>query len=304
MADIRSQVQATLDTFQASVTEASEQVAELESLMDTMDQAFEDFFNEMQQETQQRIRDLNRLQAQCHKVEADVGRLAAETNSGLGGAESELGSDMDKLDDGTSKMIADNDGLQGHVEESDNTLQSLLDQIGEAADNVGSKAKSAIAQVIDVGERAGDTFGNTLVDGLKGVNGQLDDAFNSFQQEANGLVNEVEDNVQTLAQSVAEAAQNFAEEAQNQGKAAESGLMDAVGNLESSFMGNLGELGDNVQSFVDNFTQLSEMFTNVTESAVTTVGEVGDAMDSVNIGLKGVVGTIQNVKDILDEISL
>lgn len=304
MADIRSQVQATLDAFQASVTEASEQVAELEGLMDTMDQAFEDFFNEMQRETQQRIRDLNRLQAQCHKVEADVGRLAAETNSGLGSASSEIGSDMDKLDDGTSKMIADNDSLQGHVEESDNTLQSLLDQVAEAADNVGNKAKSAITQVIAVGERAGDTFGNTLVDGLKGVNGQLDEAFNGFQQEANSLISEVEDNVQTLAQSVTEAAQNFAEEAQNQGKAAESGLMDAVGNLESSFMGNLGELGDNVQSFVDNFTQLSEMFTSVTESAVTTVGEVGDAMDSVNIGLKGVVGTIQNVKDILDEISL
>jgi phage-related protein len=304
MADMRSQVQSVLEGFQSSVTEASEQVAELEGLMDTMDQAFEDFFNEMQQETQQRIRDLNKLQAQCHKVETDVGRLVAETNSALGGAESEVGSDIDKLEEGTTKMIADNDGLQGHIEDSDNTVQNLIDQIAEGAENVGSKAKSAIEHVISVGERTADTFGNTLVDGLKSVNSTVEEAFNGFQQDANNLVNEVQDNVQNLAQSVTDAAQSFAEEVQNQGKSAESGLMDAVGNLENSFLGNLGELGDNVQSFVDNFTQLSEMFTNVTESAVTTVGEIGDAMDSVNIGLKGVVGTIQNVKDILDEISL
>lgn len=304
MADIRAQVQAQLQAFKAAIDQSNQQVQELEGLMDNLDHEFESFASHLQSETQQHLKMLNGMTAKCHSLDSELTQVFTELTSTISAAEGHLDQEVNELEKESANLQRWNDGFVHKLEEADHDVERIVQDVGHHAQEAAHKIDEAANHIIETGHKTANKFGNELVDHVNSIHQKTDQVFHEFEQEANNHLHDLEQEVGNYGHHLTEQAQHFAEQAQNSGNEAKEKMMNTVHELEQGVMGHLGDLGQNVEHFHDSFIKMSEFITHLTAEGVETVDALGQAMDTVNVGLNGVAETVSNVKEILDEIGL
>ena len=304
MASISAHVQAQLHAAKAAIDQAYQQVQDLDGMMDSLDHEFDTFTSHLLSETQQHLKLLNGLTSQCHVLDSELTQVFTELSSAMHTAEGQLGGEVTELEKEGGNLLRWNDGFIHMLEESDHTVEQVVQDVGHVADEVSHKVGEAAHHIIETGEQTANKFGNELVHHVKGLHDKVDQIYHGFEQEANNRLHDLEHEVSNYSTHLVEQAQHFAEHAQHAGHEAKEKLMSSVHELENGVVGHLTDLSHNVQHFHDSFMKMAEFVTNLTTEGIEVVGELGHAMDATNVGLNGVAKTVSNVKEILDEISL
>lgn len=304
MADLHASVQAQLQAFKAAIDQANGHVLEVDGLMDSLDHEFETFASHLHSETEQHLTLIHGLTAQCHALDSELTQLFGELGSLVVSAEQDLGHEVDVLEKEAINLQHENDSFVQKTEEADHSVQQIVQDAGHLADDTNGKIHEASQHIIETGHQAANKFGNELVHHVTDLHQKIETTYHGFEQQANNHLQTLEHEVQGYASHVGEQAQHFADQAHSAGNAAKDKLMSSLHDLEQGVTGHLGDLGHNVEQFHDSFMKLSEFITTLSGEGVNAVGELGQAMDATNVGLNGVVKTVTNVKEILDEIHL
>jgi cell division septum initiation protein DivIVA len=304
MADLHASVQAQLHAFKAAIDLANGHVMEVDALMTTLDHEFDSFAAHVQSETAQHLTLLHGLTAQCHALDGELTHAFGDLSHAVSAAEQDLGQEVDTLEKEATNLQHENDGFVQKTEEADHSVEQIVQEAGHFADDTNAKVHDAAQHIIDTGHQTAEKFGNELVHHVNDLHQKIDQTYHGFEQDANNHLHTLEQDVHGYASHVSEQAQHFADQAHNAGNAAKDKLMATVHDLEHGVTGHLGDLAHDIQGFHDSFMKLSEFITTLTSEGVDAVSELGQAMDAANVGLNGVVKTVTNVKDILDEIHL
>lgn len=304
MASIQATVHAQLQAFKAALEQANQHIVEVESLLDNLDHEFDSFAAHLQSETEQHLGRLHTLTSQCHSLDGELTQAFGELGEALTATEDAAAPCVDETVKKVAELQNDNDGLVHKIDEADHSVEQLVQEVGHLAEDTSHKVNDAAQHIIETGHQTANKFGNELVHHVTELHQKVEQTFHSFEQEANNHLHDLEQEVGGYAQHIGEQAHHFAEHAQNAGNAAKDKLVSSVGELENGVMGHLGDLGQNIQHFHDDFMKLSEFITSLSTEGIEVVGEVGEAIGTINVGLNGVVKTVSNVKEILDEIGL
>ncbi len=304
MADLHASVQAQLHAFKAAIDQANQHVMEVDALMNTLDHEFETFASHLQTETEQHLTLLHGLTAQCHSLDSELAHAFGDLSHAVSAAEQELGQEVAELEKEATNLQHENDGFVQRTEESDHSVEQIVQDTSHFADDTNAKVHEAAQHIIDTGHQTAEKFGNELVHHVTDLHQKIDQTYHGFEQEANNHLHELGQEVHSYASHVSEQAQHFADQAHNAGNAAKDKLMASVHELEHGVTGHLGDLGHDIQTFHDSFMKLSEFITTLSNEGVVAVEDLGLVMEATNVGLNGVVKTVTNVKEILDEIHL
>ncbi len=304
MADIHASVQAQLHAFKAAIDQANQHVMEVDNLMNSLDHEFESFAAHLQSETEQHLTLLHGLTAQCHALDSELAHAFGDLNNAVSAAEQDVGQEVQELEQEATMLQHENDGFVQRTEESDHSIEQIIQDTHHFADDTNAKVHEAAQHIIETGHQAANKFGNELVHHVNDLHQKIDQTYHGYEQEATNHLHALEQEVHGYASHVAEQAHHFADQAHDVGNAAKDKLMASVHELEHGVTGHLGDLGHNIESFHDSFMKLSEFITTLSNEGVSVVDDLGLVMEATNVGLNGVVKTVTNVKDILDEIHL
>ncbi|MEI8155840.1 MAG: hypothetical protein WCH60_03175 [Burkholderiales bacterium] len=301
---VQATVHAQLQAFKSALEQANQHLVEVESLLDNLDQEFDSFSAHLQTETEQHVGRLHTLTSQCHSLDGELTQAFTELGEALTATEDTSAPCVEETVKHISELQHDNDGLVQKIDEADHSVEQLVQEVGHLADDTSHKVNDAAHHIVDTGHQAANKFGNELVHHVAELHQKVEQTFHTFEQEANNHLHDLEQEVGSYSQHIGEQAQHFAEQAQSAGNGVKDKLVSSVSDLENGVMGHLGDLGQNIQHFHDDFMKLSEFITSLSTEGIEVVSEVGHAIDTVNVGLNGVVKTVTNVKEILDEIGL
>jgi chromosome segregation ATPase len=304
MASIQATVHAQLQAFKSALEQANQHIVEVESLMDNLDHEFDSFSAHLQSETEQHLGRLHTLTTSCHSLDGELTQAFTELGEALTAAEDMALPCVEETVKKVAELQHENDGLVHKIDEADHSVEQLVQEVGHFAEDTSHKVNDAAHHIVETGHQTANKFGNELVHHVTELHQKVEHTFHTFEQEANNHLHDLEQHVGSYSHHVAEQAHHFAEHAQNAGNAAKDKLVASVSELEHGVMGHLGDLGQNIQHFHDDFMKLSEFITGLSTEGIEMVGELGEAIGTVNVGLNGVVKTVTNVKEILDEIGL
>jgi len=99
-------------------------------------------------------------------------------------------------------------------------------------------------------------------------------------------------------------AQHLGENLQTQDQQVQAHMQEALHEFESGVTDHLGKLVHEVEEMERLVTTVSESVTNLTSHGVDMVSVMTEAAESTNVGLNEVIGAVNDVKEILDEIGL
>jgi phage-related protein len=304
MADIQAQVRQQLDQFKQQVTEASQGVTDLEGLMSQLEGEFgkledtiqtqaarvEKLFGEVNPLVKQLAdefdHDYDALVQQCQKVEKEYEEDAATI-------ETEVNNCGHEIDDYIKQ-----------IEEHDHAVDNAIQDAKHKAEEVIQKAKSTAEHVVDTATHTAQTVVHGVESAAKSVEHGVEDAWHTVQQGIGSAVQGLLGHGNDIGSLVRAQAEHLGEGLQNQDQQLQQQMLDTLHQFESGFTEHVNQLIQEVDQMDHLISTVSQTVTDLTSHGVDTVAVMSDAAQSTNVGLNEVIGAVNDVKEILDEIGL
>jgi len=304
MADIQAQVRQQLDQFKQQVSEAAQGVTDLEGLMAQLEAEFEKLEETVQTRAAQVEKvfntvnplikemsdefdhDYDALLAQCQKIEKEYEDDAATI-------ETEVNNCGHEVDDYIKQ-----------IEEHDHAVDSAIQDAKHKAEEVIQKAKSTAEHVVDTATHTAQTVVQGVEKAAKDVEHGVEEVWHTVQQGINTAVQGLLGHGNDIGSLVRAQAEHLGEGLQNQDQQLQQQMVDTLHQFEQGFTEHVNQLVQEVDQMDHLISTVSQTVTDLTSHGVDTVGIMADAAQSTNVGLNEVIGAVNDVKEILDEIGL
>ena len=304
MADVQAQVQQQLDQFKAQVHEAAQQVSSLEELMTQVEAGF----TKLEADIEERMGQLNTMfgnlepmiQEVTHEFQQEYDALLALCQK----AEGEFHDDAATIEQDCNQFAHEMEDYVHAIEEHDHTVEQHVQDAANKAQEVINKAKSIAEHVVDTGVHTATTVVHGVESAAKSVEHGVEQVVHTVQQGISTAVQGLLGHGNDIGSLVRAQAQHLGEGLQNQDAQLESEMQNLLHQLEAGTTEHLDKLIQEVEQMEHAITAVSETVTQLTTSGVDSIGIMTSVAEATNVGLNTVVGSVKDVKEILDEVGL
>jgi cell division septum initiation protein DivIVA len=304
MADIQSQVRQQLDQFKQQVTEAQNGMHDLDTLMtglETECQGLVDLITSLGQMIQERFDGVNPdIKTLSDEFDHDYDALLQKCSS----IEKEYEDDAATIETEVNNCGHEIDDYIKQIEEHDHTVDSTIQDAKNKAEEVIQKAKQTAEHVVDTATNAAQTVVHGVESAAKSVEHGVEDAWHTVQQGIHSAVQGLLGHGNDIGSLVRAQAEHLGEGLQNQDQQLQQEMVATLQQFESGFTEHVNQLVQEVDQMDHLISTVSQTVTDLTSHGVDTVGVMTDAAMSTNVGLNEVIGAVNDVKEILDEIGL
>ena len=304
MSAIQTQVREQLDQFKGQVQEASQAVSALEDLMNQVEAGF----TKLEGEIAARTAEINKLFDDIEPLIQDInGEFDQDWQAVVAEGEKtvkEFEDDSGLLEQDVHQLSSELDGFVSHLEEHDNTVGHAIDEVRQKADAVIQKAKDTSHGVVEAETNAAQTVVQGVEGAAKTIESDLESVGNTVQQTVSSGLQALLGHGNDLGQLVQQHASQLGDGLKNEDAQLESELQETLAQFESGFTDHITKLTAHIEQLDHAITGVVGKVGDLTSHGVDAVGIMSQAAESTNVGLNEVVGIVQDVKDILDEVGL
>ncbi|CDH46098.1 hypothetical protein [Candidatus Contendibacter odensensis] len=191
-----------------------------------------------------------------------------------------------------------NDASQRHTE-----LQGYTDQNSQQGQELLGTVEHLLSAMQQEAQQAETVYGQKVMVQAQQWGQHLQQLAGGARQElSSGLEQHVRGGSQQFATHLHETAGRFSQKLTASAQRVSEQGQQVMQTFNHQQQDRLRKLGEDANKLKDHLFSVAENFQKLTHGATEATGTVVKGMDAVNVGLKTAVGTLNNVKSILEDI--